>query len=87
MAYNFFAGRDAAFMGPVDSQYCILDEDKVGLLLYTIPRPTSKEELEKTNQAALDENSFAEAKADKKQGPLQFVFETEVDRIFSTPIG
>jgi hypothetical protein len=82
-------GRDAAFMGPVDSQYCILDEDKVGLLLYTIPRPTSKEELEKTNQAALDENSFSEAKADsnKKQGPLQFIFETEVDRIFSTPIG
>lgn len=79
-------GRDAAFMGPVDNQYCILDEDKVGLLLYTIPRPTSKEDLEKTNQAALDENSFAKAKADKKQGPLQFVFETEVDRIFSTPI-
>ncbi|KAJ4775115.1 Transducin/WD40 repeat-like superfamily protein [Rhynchospora pubera] len=81
-------GRDAAFMGPVDNQYCILDEDKVGLLLYTIPRPTSKEELEKTNQAALDENSFAEAKADsnKKQGPLQFVFDAKVDRIFSTPI-
>ncbi|XP_072994208.1 uncharacterized protein [Typha latifolia] len=84
-------GRDAALMGPNENQYAILDEDKSGLALFILPGVASKEVTENKvteNNGALDENSFADAKvgSTQGQGPLQFVFEAEVDRIFSTPL-
>lgn len=39
------------------------------------------------NNGALDTNTFADANAASDRGPLQFCFETEVDRIFSSPLG
>lgn len=70
-------------MGPGENQYAILDEDRASLSLYILPVPSSQEEIEK----ALDQKSFTENKVASNQGPLQFTLETEVDRIFSSPLG
>lgn len=78
-------GRDAAFIGPNENHFVILDEDKTGLALYVLPGGAS-EEVGKKN--VLDEQSqAADLNVGSVKGPLQFLFETEVDRIFSTPIG
>jgi hypothetical protein len=37
--------------------------------------------------AVLEENTFADNAASERQGLLQFTFESEVDRIFSSPLG
>ena len=71
-----FLGRDAAFLGPDDNQYAILEEDRTSLNLFSLKAVATKEALE--NNAA---NST------ERQGPLQFNFESEVDRIFSSPLG
>nr|CAD1843987.1 unnamed protein product [Ananas comosus var. bracteatus] len=80
-------GRDAAFLGPNENHYAILEEDKSGLILYTLslPEMASKEVTERSG--ALDENTFAHKRSGSSYGRLQFVFESEVDRIFSTPLG
>lgn len=78
-------GCDAAFIGPNENQYAVLDDDKTSLALYILPGAISQEVNE--NNGALDTNSFAEANAVSDRGPLQFFFETEVDRIFSSPLG
>lgn len=77
-------GRDAAFIGPNDNQFAILDEDKTGLALYILPAVASKE-VDMMSEA--DERSQSKDVAvGSVKGPLPFLFETEVDRIFSTPI-
>jgi hypothetical protein len=52
----YFLGRDAAFIGPNENQFGVLEENK-----------------------SPDVGSI--------RGPMQFMFDTEVDRIFSTPLG
>ncbi|KAK6923016.1 hypothetical protein RJ641_011320 [Dillenia turbinata] len=94
-------GRDAALIGPNESQFAILEEDKTGLALYILPGGASKDtksskEWENTirdgfsangeKAAAVEENVSGDAKPDSIRGPLQFMFETEVDRIYSTPL-
>lgn len=80
-----FVGRDAAFIGPSESQFAILDEDKTGVALYILPGGASKEAGEKN--LLLEENHFAETNGASLRGPMQFLFESEVDRIFTTPLG
>ncbi|OEL35932.1 hypothetical protein BAE44_0003049 [Dichanthelium oligosanthes] len=80
-------GRDAAFLGPDDNQYAILEEDRTSLNLFSLKAVATKEALE-NNAAVLEENTFADnaANSTERQGPLQFTFESEVDRIFSSPL-
>ncbi|KAG5535748.1 hypothetical protein RHGRI_023496 [Rhododendron griersonianum] len=78
-------GRDAAFIGPNENHFVILDEDKTGLDLYVLPGGASQEVSKKN---VLDEQSqAADLNVGAVKGPLQFLFKMEVDRIFSTPIG
>ncbi|KAK9682127.1 hypothetical protein RND81_10G052700 [Saponaria officinalis] len=80
-------GRDAAFIGSNDNQFAILENDRTGLALYILPG-TSPKELDEKNKEALEENPTAPADAapNAVKGPMQFMFESEVDRIFSTPL-
>ena len=78
-------------MGPNENQYAILDEDKTSLTLYFLQREVTPGAGE--NNGAIDPKIFADTKAvpDPKvapdRSPLQFLFETEVDRIFFSPLG
>ncbi|XP_012079201.1 uncharacterized protein LOC105639681 isoform X2 [Jatropha curcas] len=81
---NTVKGRDATFIGPSENQFAILDEDKTGLVLYILPGGDSKEAGEKN--LLLEENQSVEANSGSLRGPVQFMFESEVDRIFSTPL-
>ena len=88
MTVIYFApclGLDAAFIGPNENQFAILDEDKTGLALYILPGGASLE-VDKKNVAD-EQSQSADVNVGSVKGPLQFLFETEVDRIFSTPIG
>nr|GMC59566.1 Actin cytoskeleton-regulatory complex protein [Ipomoea batatas] len=78
-------GRDAAFIGRNENHFVILDEDRTGLSLYTLPGAAKQESNEK-NGAAIDLEQTADTEVAKVKGPQQFMFESEVDRIFSTPI-
>lgn len=80
-----FSGADAAFVGPNENQFAILDEDKTTLSFYMLPGAASQESFEKNVTAY--ENQSEEAEAASIKGPMQFMFESEVDRIFSTPLG
>ena len=88
--YYVDLGQDAAFIGTDDNQFAILENDKIGLALYKLPGRSSNE-LDENNKAALEENPTADLAADAApssvKGPVQFMFESEVDRIFSTPLG
>ncbi|KAF6155820.1 hypothetical protein GIB67_039151 [Kingdonia uniflora] len=76
-------GRDAAFVGPNENQFAILDDDKTGLALYILPGMASQAgEI----NGAPDEYRSIDAKVGSIRGPLQFMFEIEVDRIFSSPL-
>ncbi|KAF8410020.1 hypothetical protein HHK36_002540 [Tetracentron sinense] len=77
-------GRDAAFIGPNENQFAILDDDKTGLALYILPGLASQEMGE--NNGALEQNESDDSNVGSVRGPLQFMFETEIDRIFSTPL-
>ncbi|XP_059640200.1 uncharacterized protein LOC132282506 [Cornus florida] len=77
-------GRDAAFIGPNENQFAILDEDKTGLALYILPGMDAKDVNEKNG--AVEHDLSEDTKVGSVKGPLQFLFETEVDRIFSTPL-
>lgn len=77
-------GRDAAFIGPNENQFAILDDDKTGLALYILPGKTSQEN---ENEKVLEDNHSADTNNNSIRGPIPFLFETEVDRIFSTPLG
>ncbi|CAL2273516.1 unnamed protein product [Prunus armeniaca] len=76
-------GRDAAFIGPNENQFAVLDDDKTGLVLYILPKKASPEANEKI---LLSEESQPVDTDVGPKGPMQFMFESEVDRIFSTPI-
>ena len=78
-------GRDAAFIGPNENQFAILDEDKTGLAVYILPGGPSHEP--KDIEKAFEENQPTETSDNSIKGPTPFMFETEVDRIFSTPLG
>lgn len=84
--YYYFncVGRDAAFIGANENQFAILDEDKTGLALYILPGTTSQE-VEKNG--VVEQNPSMDADVGSIRGPMQFMFETTVDRIFSTPLG
>ena len=78
-------GRDAAFIGPNENQFAVLDDDKTGLALYILPGLASQE-VDERNEP-VEQNQSADSKVGLVQGSMQFMFETEVDRIFSTPLG
>ncbi|XP_073220441.1 uncharacterized protein [Cicer arietinum] len=77
-------GIDAAFIGPNESQFAILDDDKTGLAVYILPGGPSQEA--KEIDKVFEENQPTETSDNSIRGPTPFMFETEVDRIFSTPI-
>ncbi|KAK7263111.1 hypothetical protein RJT34_30696 [Clitoria ternatea] len=81
---NTVKGRDAAFIGPNENQFAILDDDKTGLAVYTLPGGASQEA--KDNDKLFEENQPAETSVGSIRGPTPFMFETEVDRVFSTPL-
>ncbi|GAB2259844.1 hypothetical protein Droror1_Dr00010699 [Drosera rotundifolia] len=78
-------GRDAAFIGANDTQLAVLEDDKTGLAIYILPGMSPKE-LEEKNAEALAQSQSDEADPGSMKGPMQFMFENEVDRIFSTPL-
>lgn len=77
-------GLDAAFVGPNENHFAILDEDKTGLSLYILPGAASQESLGKNG--TIEENQSVDTDAASVKGPMQFMLESEVDRIFSTPL-
>ncbi|KAM7251138.1 hypothetical protein ACFE04_023021 [Oxalis oulophora] len=82
-------GRGAAFIGPKDNQFAILDDDKTGLELYILPGGVTEKTDEKTGQPDLmNPTADIDVPSDVNsiRGPMQFMFESEVDFIFSTPI-
>ncbi|MFS7974001.1 putative transcription factor WD40-like family [Helianthus anomalus] len=81
---NTIKGRDAAFIGLNDGQFAILDEDKIELSVYTLPGGSSKPAAEKN--MIDDQKQYEELDVSSIKAPLQFTFESEVDRIFSTPV-
>lgn len=87
---NTFTGRDGAFIGPTENQYAILDDDKSGITLHfmevSAKDPTMGGASEGRSNGELDPNSFSESSSVNDRAPLQFIFETEVERIFSTPL-
>lgn len=84
----YFPGRDAAFVGPNENHFAILDEDKTGLALYILPGAASQESKDKNSMIDGDQAAdFDINDVTTIKGPLQFIFESEVDRIFSTPLG
>ncbi|KAL1824675.1 hypothetical protein ACET3Z_011453 [Daucus carota] len=81
-------GQDAAFIGPNDNQFVILDEDKTGVALYVLPGGASVDVAKKNELAIENPTAVIEDDTDtgSVKGPIPFMFDTEVDRIFSTPI-
>lgn len=79
-------GRDAAFIGPNENQFVILDEDKTGLAMYILPG-LALEDTEKKLEEVVEHSQSTDAAPNSIKGPIQFMFEDEVDRIFSTPLG
>ncbi|XP_054823502.1 uncharacterized protein LOC129321674 [Prosopis cineraria] len=77
-------GQDAAFIGPNENQFAILEDDRTGLAVYTLPGGSSQEAKEDDNVFA--ENQPAETSVGSIKGPTPFMFETEIDCIFSTPL-
>ncbi|KAK7307612.1 hypothetical protein VNO77_40835 [Canavalia gladiata] len=77
-------GRDAAFIGLNENQFAILDDDKTGLAVYTLPGGALQEA--KENDKLFEENQPTETTVGSIRGPTPFMFETEIDRIFSTPL-
>ncbi|KAI3777102.1 hypothetical protein L1987_46896 [Smallanthus sonchifolius] len=81
---NTIKGQDAEFIGLNDGQFAILDEDKIELSVYTLPGGSSKPAAEKN--MIDDQKQYEDLDVSSIKGPLQFTFESEVDRIFSTPV-
>uniref|UniRef100_A0A7N0UDG6 Transducin/WD40 repeat-like superfamily protein n=1 Tax=Kalanchoe fedtschenkoi TaxID=63787 RepID=A0A7N0UDG6_KALFE len=78
-------GQDAAFIGPNENQFVILDEDKTGLAMYILPG-LALEDTEKKLSESVEQTQPADGAPNSIKGPIQFMFEDEVDRIFSTPL-
>ncbi|KAL3525713.1 hypothetical protein ACH5RR_014085 [Cinchona calisaya] len=80
-------GQDAAFIGPNENHFAILDEDKTGLALYILPGVASEESKDKNSMIDGDQVADPDiTDVTSIKGPMQFIFESEVDRIFSTPL-
>lgn len=77
-------GGDAAFVGPNENQFAILDEDKTALSLYVLPG-ASPQGLVGEN-GTVDRNQSVEAESTSIKGPMQFMFESAIDRVFTTPL-
>ncbi|EPS67380.1 hypothetical protein M569_07395, partial [Genlisea aurea] len=77
-------GTDAAFIGRNENKFALLDEDKTVLSLYMLPGAALQEPSE--IKGAVDESQSVETDGTLIKGPVQFLFECEVDRIFSTPL-
>ncbi|XVF59465.1 hypothetical protein PTKIN_Ptkin07bG0278300 [Pterospermum kingtungense] len=77
-----------SIIGPSENQFATLDEDKSGPVLYIRPGATLQEAVGKNG--AVEPNLLRDqpgnAKVNFVQGPMQFLFETQVNLIFSTPI-
>lgn len=87
-SFIVFPGRDAAFIGPSENHFAILDDDKTGLSLYILPGAALQEANNKNGMVDADQNMDTEpTDVTSVKGPMQFMFESEIDRIFSTPIG
>ncbi|MCO5598491.1 hypothetical protein L7F22_052588 [Adiantum nelumboides] len=91
------SGCDGAFIGAQENQYAILEDDGLGLSLFSLEENSeakSEKQLseEPDNSTALDVNTFSQANLMRKthdslqQHPLSFVFYSPVQRIFSTPL-
>ncbi|KAK7252842.1 hypothetical protein RIF29_37075 [Crotalaria pallida] len=78
-------GLDAAFIGPNENQFAILDDDRTGLAVYIIPGGASQDPKD-TEKLLFQENQPTETSDGSIRGPTPFMFDTEVDRIFSTPL-
>lgn len=88
----FHTGCDGALIGPMENQYAILDDDQTGLTLHFLDMGIKDPMVADVdgrgeNNGAIDANSFSEPNNVKDQAPLHFMFENNVDRIFSTPLG
>lgn len=81
-------GQDAAFIGPNDNQFALLDEDKSGVALYILPGGASVDVAKKNELAIENPTAVIDDDTDtgSVKGPIPFMFDSEVDRIFSTPI-
>ncbi|KAL5705822.1 hypothetical protein ACHQM5_024065 [Ranunculus cassubicifolius] len=82
-------GRDAAFIGPNENQFAILDDDKISLSLYILPGPALPEVGESNGVQDMDSSTnptSTSTSSGSVRGPLPFMFEAEVDRIFSVPL-
>lgn len=53
--------------------------------MYILPGVSAQEAIE--NDGAVDQDQSVDTEVGPVKGPLQFMFESEVDRIFSTPLG
>lgn len=87
--FTITPGQDAAFIGPNDNQFAILDEDKSGVALYILPGGASVDVAKKNELAIENPTAVIDDDTDtgSVKGPIPFIFDSEVDRIFSTPIG
>lgn len=87
--FTITPGQDAAFIGPNDNQFAILDEDKSGVALYILPGGVSVDVAKKNELAIENPTAVIDDDTDtgSVKGPIPFMFDSEVDRIFSTPIG
>ncbi|KAH7331173.1 hypothetical protein KP509_20G018600 [Ceratopteris richardii] len=90
------SGCDGAFIGSHENHYAILEDDGLGLSLFTLSE-SSETKADKAAEdgestGALDVNTFSQANLMRKthdalqQHPISFVFYSPVQRIFSTPL-
>lgn len=93
---NTITGCDGAFIGYHEIQYAILEDDGLGLSLYFLEEDAKAKSATQSsgdpeNNTALDVNTFSQNLMRKsqdslQQGPIQFIFYSPVQRIFSTPL-
>ncbi|KAI5057844.1 hypothetical protein GOP47_0027859 [Adiantum capillus-veneris] len=91
------SGCDGAFIGAKENQYAILEDDGLGLSLFSLEEnleanPDKQSSEDSENSTALDVNTFSQASLMRKthdslqQHPISLVFYSPVQRIFSTPL-
>ncbi|KAK7367514.1 hypothetical protein VNO80_09527 [Phaseolus coccineus] len=69
-------GRDAAFIGLNENQFAILDDDKTGLAVYTLPGGASQET--KENDKLFEENQPTQTNDDSIRGPMPFMLKLKL---------
>ncbi|KAL6551708.1 hypothetical protein OROGR_007862 [Orobanche gracilis] len=73
-------GSDAAFVGPNENQFAILDEDKTAVSLYMLPGAAPQGAFEKDGTA--HENQSVGTEVASIKGPVQFIFDSESTVMF-----